>query len=330
MQGSGGFTRHRTFLLSIDRSLARIWASVPAPRDSQCCGASCLRADGTACIVQRDPSPEESHARPRLASDEPTETSLTTVYSHSRIASYEKCPKQFHYRYVLEIPSETEGIEAFMGKRVHEVLERLYEFASRGQVPSLEKVLYRFHAFWDEHYDDKRVVVVRKGTPVSHYRNLGVRCLTTYYRNHHPFDQGETLGTEEEVLFDLDDEGAYRIRGVIDRVVRMPDGTIEIQDYKTGRMVPSQAQLDVDRQLALYQLGLRDRFDDDPPMRLVWHFLQRGVVRRSQRSRADLETLRARTVEDIETIRSATDFPIHRSRLCDWCEYKQRCHAEHP
>ena len=29
------------------------------------------------------------------------------VYSHSRLASFEDCPKKFHYRYVLRVPAES-------------------------------------------------------------------------------------------------------------------------------------------------------------------------------------------------------------------------------
>ena len=58
-------------------------------------------------------------------------TKRPPIYSHSRLSSFEDCPRKFHYRYVLKIPQETEGIEAFVGKRVHEVLERLYEFVGR-------------------------------------------------------------------------------------------------------------------------------------------------------------------------------------------------------
>ncbi|MEO1915695.1 MAG: PD-(D/E)XK nuclease family protein [Myxococcales bacterium] len=253
-----------------------------------------------------------------------------TVYSHSRIASFEKCPKQFHYRYVLKIPAEREGIEAFMGKRVHEVLERLYEFAVRGQIPSLEQVIFRYHAFWDEHYDDKRVSIVKSGTPPSFYRDLGVRCIEYYYRRFHPFDQTETLGVEEEVQFTLDDEGKYAMRGVIDRVVRGQDGAIEVHDYKTGRYIPAQKELNQDRQLALYQIGLRDRYGDDQPYRLVWHYLQRKEQRTSNRTPEQLVTLRKDTMAVIDQIETAEDYPVQRNRLCDWCEYKDRCFAEHP
>jgi putative RecB family exonuclease len=271
-----------------------------------------------------------------------------TVYSHSRLASFEKCPKQFHYRYVLQIPAESEGIEAFMGKRVHEVLERLYEFAGRGQIPSLEQVVFRYHAFWDDHYDGKRVKIVRQGTPPSFYRNLGVRCIEYYYRRFHPFDQTETLGIEEEVTFSLckgedsdekdndssnnnsNNKGRYAMRGIIDRLVRGADGAIEIHDYKTGRYIPSQKELNQDRQLALYQLGLRERFGDDQPYRLVWHYLQRREQRTSTRTPEQQESLRSDTIDVIDRIESAQEYPVQRNRLCDWCEYKDRCFAEHP
>ena len=39
-----------------------------------------------------------------------------TVYSHSRLSSFENCPAQFRYRYIDKVETETEGVEAFVGK----------------------------------------------------------------------------------------------------------------------------------------------------------------------------------------------------------------------
>jgi len=252
---------------------------------------------------------------------------VPTIYSHSRLASFENCPKQFHFRYVLGIPAESEGIEAFVGKRVHEILERLYAFADQGQVPPLEKVLTRYHAIWDRHFDADRIRIVRAGTDAAFYRELGVRCLTNYYRSHYPFDGGETLGLEERVLFALDEAGRYRMQGIIDRISRTPDGVIEIHDYKTGRWVPSQKQLDEDRQLALYQLGLAESYGERQPMRLVWHYVARGEQRTSTRSPEQLERVRSKTIDVIEQIAAETEFEPKKIKLCDWCEYKQICPA---
>ena len=79
------------------------------------------------------------------------------VYSHSRIKCFENCRKQFHFRYVLKLPQETEGIEAFVGKRVHEVLERLYIFVRQGLIPDLPRVIHRYEQLWEAEYDAERV-----------------------------------------------------------------------------------------------------------------------------------------------------------------------------
>lgn len=258
---------------------------------------------------------------------------MVEVYSHSRLKCFENCKKQFHFRYVLEIPQETEGIEAFVGKRVHEVLERLYRFAEQGHVPGLPKVLHRYEQLWDAEFDADRVRIVKQGTPVEFYRDLGARCLETYYRKNYPFDGDRTLGIEEKVEFDLDPNAAgpgYRMQGFIDRVAEARDGVIEIHDYKTGRYVPSQKAIDEERQLALYQLGLAGRYGPDRPMRLIWHYVQRGIVRTSTRTPEQLEKLRTATMAVIDEIRTTEDYPPRKIALCDWCEYKPQCPAFNP
>jgi len=250
---------------------------------------------------------------------------LPTLYSHSRLSSFENCRKQFEFRYILKIPSESESIEAFVGKRVHEILERLYLFVGRGQIPGVEKVVDRYQKLWEETYDGERVRIVREGTPLSFYRQLGEQCLRGYYARHYPFDEDETLGIEKRVIFPLDDAGTYRMQGIIDRISRARDGTIEIHDYKTGARVPSQKMLDQDRQLALYQIGLAGEYGDDVPFRLVWHYVAKNQTRTSTRTPDELAALRSSTIERIEEIQQTTDFPPRKIALCNWCEYKSRC-----
>jgi putative RecB family exonuclease len=254
---------------------------------------------------------------------------IGVIYSHSRLSSFEDCPRKFQYRYVLRIPAETESIEAFVGKRVHEVLERLHLAARRRQVPSLPRVVERYAQLFDDAYDPGRVRIVRDEHPLSFYRDLGQDCLANYYRGHYPFDRDETLGLEERVLFDLGEVAgtAVRFQGIIDRIARAPDGAIEIQDYKTSARIPSQARLDEDRQLALYQIGLSRRFGPESEIRLVWHFVRQGQLRTSRRTPEQLAGLRERTLELVDRIRFATEYPHRPSPLCRWCEYGHRCAA---
>lgn len=250
---------------------------------------------------------------------------MVGVFSHSRLSSFEKCPKQFYFRYVLRLPAETESVEAFLGKRVHEVLERLYLVVREGRVPSLAQVVRRFHANWEEAFQAERVRIVRNELDPAHYREVGVRSLRNFYRRYYPFDGEETLGIEERVSFALDAAGTYRMQGVIDRLVRARDGAVEIHDYKTGRRVPPQRALDEDRQLALYQLGLAARLDGAPEVRLVWHYLAVDQMRVSRRNAEQLEALRERTIGLIDSIQGEQRFEPRPGPLCSWCEYRERC-----
>src|SRR3989304_381130 len=97
------------------------------------------------------------------------------TYSHSQLSTYETCPHQYRLAYIDKIKVETEGIEAFMGSRAHETMEKLY-------------------------------------------RRLGEKCVSDYYKRYYPFDQGKTLGLEENIFFLLEEEKGYWIRGVVDRL----------------------------------------------------------------------------------------------------------------
>jgi putative RecB family exonuclease len=251
----------------------------------------------------------------------------TEIYSHSRLSAFESCPRKFQYRYLWNIPAESETIEGFVGKRVHEVLERLHRAAQDGHVPALPKVLSRYQQLFAADYDPRRVRIVRDGIPLGFYKEQGEQCLANYYRSQYPFDREATLALESRVLFDLEPGGGYRIQGFVDRIARAHDGAIEIQDYKTSARLPTQAQVDADRQLALYQVGVGTRYGEGRPVRLVWHYLRQGRTLVSTRAPEQLRELCAQTRGWIDLIRSERSFEPKPSALCRWCEYREGCPA---
>ena len=254
-----------------------------------------------------------------------------TIYSNSRLSCFEDCPKRFWYRYVIKIPSEFESIEAFVGKRVHEVIERLHLALAKGHIPTLDQVLRRFALEWQEHYAADKINIVRSGMKESDYQRYGERCLRNFYARHYPFDGDETLAVEKRLVFTLDQSGQYRVQGILDRLVRCSDGSIEIHDYKTSRRTPSQAKLDRDRQLALYQIGVKKHYGENAEIRLVWHYLASDHVRHSTRSPDELDALALELmgiIDQIQATRHADEFEARPTALCNWCEFQHRCPAK--
>lgn len=246
------------------------------------------------------------------------------IYSPSRLDAYRQCPQKFKFTYIDQVASSLEGIEAFMGSRVHEALQKLYTDLRFLKAISLEELLAYYREIWEKEWHEG-LQIVRDGLTPDDYLALGEKCLTDYYHRYHPFDQTRTLGLEHPVKFSLDEEGKYIMQGYIDRLSKPKDGTIWIHDYKTKGFFPTQQDLDEDRQLAYYQMAVKQLWPEIQEIELIWHYLIFDQEIRSRRSAEELEALRQETIVLIKEIETVTEFPARQSGLCNWCEYRPLC-----
>jgi putative RecB family exonuclease len=246
------------------------------------------------------------------------------TYSHSQLSTYETCPHQYKLAYINKIKTETEGIEAFMGSRVHDALEKLYRDLKVTKLNSLEDLLTFYHQSWEKHWNEM-VQVIRKQYSAEDYRRLGEKCITDYYGRYYPFDQGRTLGIEENIYFPLEEEKGYSIRGFIDRVTLVDSSILEIHDYKTSNRLPTKEDVESDRQLAFYQMGVAEKWQDIREVRLIWHYLAFDVEIQSSRTPEELHQLRQETLELIQKIERDRQFIAKEGPLCNWCDYQGFC-----
>jgi putative RecB family exonuclease len=247
------------------------------------------------------------------------------TYSHSQLSTYETCPHQYKLAYIDKIKVETEGIEAFMGSRVHEALEKLYRDLKVTKLNTLEEILDYYRQNWEKNWNEEMIQIIRKDYTAEDYRRLGEKCITEYYKRYYPFDQGRTLGLEENIYFPLDEEKGYWIRGFIDRVTLSDHSVLEIHDYKTSSRLPPQKDVDSDRQLAFYHMGVEGKWKDVQEIRLVWHYLAFDTEISSSRTPEKLQQLRRETMELIQEIESDRQFLPKDGPLCNWCDYQGFC-----
>jgi len=246
------------------------------------------------------------------------------TYSHSQLSTYETCPHQYKLAYIDKIEVETEGVEAFMGSRVHDALEKIYQDLKVTKLNTLEEVLIFYDQDWERNWNEM-VRIVRKDYTAEDYRRLGAKCITDYYKRYYPFDQGKTLGLEEYITFPLEEEKDYWIRGYIDRVTLLDSSILEIHDYKTSNRLPTQEDVNSDRQLAFYQMGVSEKWQGVQEVRLIWHYLTFDTEIRSSRSPDELHRLRQMTLELIRRIETDRHFFPKEGPLCHWCDYQGFC-----
>ena len=73
-----------------------------------------------------------------------------TLYSHSRLTTFENCPYKYKLKYIDRVETEDfETVEAFLGSRVHDALEKLYRDLLNGKELSLGDLLEYYEKVWD-------------------------------------------------------------------------------------------------------------------------------------------------------------------------------------
>ena len=246
------------------------------------------------------------------------------IYSHSQLSMYEQCPLKYRLCYQDKIKRDVEGVEAFLGTMVHETLKKCYDDVRLTKLNTLGDLLAYYDSIWQQNWHDL-IVITKKDLTQEHYQALGKKLIETYYQRYAPFDSDMTIGTEMRLNFTIDDENKYRMMGFIDRLSRTSDDIYQIRDYKTSAQLPSQEDIDGDRQLGLYQIGIQKRWPDIKNIGLVWHYLAFDRELVSSRSDEAISKLVIETTRLIDEIDSATDFPPKESGLCDWCEYPDLC-----
>ena len=269
---------------------------------------------------------------------------ILDYFSYSSLQSYQKCPAQFYFRYIKRIFKNDEGIEAFMGKRVHETIEYIYNQKKSEINLSFDKIIQYHYSLWENKWHSRVAIVNRNVLPVDREKNIplwkkyaafyfrtGEECLRKFYSLNHPFDEN-VYANEYKMDFLIGNNSNYRIKGFVDRLDVDENGNWIIHDYKTGKRPYNQKEADQDMQLGLYQVGLEKTKKNIKDVLLVWHFLQQSkenIMVYSKRSESDLKIITKKIVNLIDEIRlklfKNEKFVAKKSMLCNWCYYWEEC-----
>lgn len=246
-----------------------------------------------------------------------TVSQKVTFLSYSQLDSFLICPLQYKYKYILKIPIPTSAALIF-GDVMHQTLNTFYEQIKSGIRPSVELIHKIFHSKWKS---------VGYGNKVyeEKMKHQGLDLLTSFYKN--SFNP-EIIPLHLEHVFKVKLSPTLTIGGKIDRVDQLPDGKIEIIDYKTGQSTkvkdPSK-----DRQLSVYALAATDAalYNKKPEEVIVSFYFFDGQEKvSSTRTKEQMEETKAFILEKAAEISKSNFAPLP-GNFCDFCEFKLICEA---
>jgi len=250
---------------------------------------------------------------PSLEAFLPTRGDGALSLSASDLDLYLTCPLKYKFSRVFGIPQEPTINQRF-GILIHNVLERFHKEEREGEEPGLARLMELFEAGW-------RRTGFGSGDDELQFRDRAREAMRLYFEREGE-REGEPVWLERK--FDIK-IGPHHVRGRVDRVDRLPGGSHELIDYKTGER-KSEAALENDLQLALYRLAAREAWEVEASSGSYYYVLDAEKV--AAPVRADDAERVERTVLEVGDGVLGQDFePRPAPTTCSWCDYRLICPA---
>jgi putative RecB family exonuclease len=255
------------------------------------------------------------------------EVAVVGSLSPSRAGDFMTCPLLYRFRVIDRIP-ERPSPAAVRGTLVHAVLERLFDIPAGTRTPAAalellgpewERLLAEEPELADLFAEDADSDTARAEW-LAEARTMVERYFTLE-------DPRRLEPASRELYVETVLESGLQLRGYIDRVDVAPTGDVRVVDYKTGRAPRADFEARALFQMKFYALVLW-RLRGTVPRLLQLMYLGNGEILRYAPDEADLRATERKVEALWQAIRRAMETGVWRertSRLCDWCDHKQRC-----
>jgi len=255
----------------------------------------------------------------------PEEKKMKITYlSYSQIEAFRLCPLHYKLRYVLGIPTPATPALSF-GTTMHVVMRQVYERVAAEKKIDKKILLELLASNWlREGYTSK--------TYEEEMKKRGQRYLTGYFEKEYRTNTHVLTLEQPFTVPIVSGDRTIRIGGKIDRIDQLHNGTIEIVDYKTGRL-PTKREVDNNAQLSMYAIAASEipgsifhRKVTDIILTLYFFDTQEKIS--TTRTAAQLIAEKQKILDVAAEIESS-DFHCSGNLLCATCEYQMFCDTTH-
>lgn len=237
--------------------------------------------------------------------------------SYSAMDSFLVCPAKYKFSEIDKIKT-SKSKEAIFGTLIHETLRIVHD--PKHLVPVSEEEMLRFFTnSWNKG-------IYKSEAEEAVAFEQGIRILKEYYAKNYPANF-HIIDLESFFEVAVEDSGqTHFITGKIDRIDKLADGSFEVIDYKTSRSLPGQKKVDENLQLAVYYMGVVNRWPSlsAKPIKLSLYFLRHGEKISTMKTKEKAEEAKNKILEIIDKI-GKSDFAPEPNPLCDWCDFQRVC-----
>jgi ATP-dependent helicase/DNAse subunit B len=235
--------------------------------------------------------------------------------SYTQLETYRACPHRYYLRYVVGLPGLPDRRSVSIGLAFHHAIAAEAERRRAGLAVSPWFVHDLFTR--DPNLAEIEPAPPSNGAASEH------DPIAAYLASVDA--EAEPLLIEEAFSLRL---GEATLRGVVDRVQRLPDGTMEVVDYKTDRRARTPDEVRTGWQLPIYLLACRDVFTEiqPAPLRATMFFVRQGARVTVEYTPEHLDAIHVDLTREATRLHTARPGD-HRASpaTCRFCEYRLTC-----
>ena len=257
-------------------------------------------------------TPDDSAARPLLP----------RRISPRAITDYRICPRRVWFRYVAKLPAqERPSPQLMLGNAVHAALAMFFGLRLVDREPPEKRLHQCLRAVWKRHRQPDTFATKDEERD---YGEQGLRMLSEFAHN---WDTAAVpLARERWVSTRL--ENGVELFGKVDRVdgsvLEDQRGTLDVIDYKTGRLVIDSQDLHDEPAAQVYLLACEDEYGRQVE-RVRFLYIAAGAEARWEPEREDVDAVRSRLVELTWEMYRDTTFEARPGEHCGRCQYAHVC-----
>jgi putative RecB family exonuclease len=239
------------------------------------------------------------------------------VLSPTKITIYLQCPLMYKLIYIDKIgryyyiPNPGHSL----GGSLHRALQDFHEVGGI-ETHTQDQLLERLKNSWAS---------AGYSSPEEEKEHLqsALEMIQSYYTQAASWDV-KTILTEKQLRVDM---GDFILMGRIDRMDEHPDGTLEIIDYKSGRLTTSEDEVRQDLAMGIYQLLARKLY---PENRITASILclrtgDKATVELNDRELEEIEGGVRVVAERILQMSKDTVIEPRITSLCEGCRFERLC-----
>jgi putative RecB family exonuclease len=251
-----------------------------------------------------------------------TELPLPSTLSPSKITAFTSCPLAFRFSVVEHLP-EPPSPAALKGTLVHRALELLFTENRRGS-RNRTAAQHALDAAWRELQDRDELEGLELDEAETTAFLADARVLVDHYLELEDPDGVRTVGLELNLSTEID---GVTVRGIIDRLDELDDGSLAVVDYKTGRAPRSEQCKSRLGGVQMYALMCEAELGRRPSVVRLLYLRDRIVISAAPTDQA-MRGTRQRALgvwSAIERACKEDDFRPNPSSLCRFCAFRTYC-----